>query len=82
MCIHKDIAENTAFLAFTSSFSAEGLNVLRICLADKGSEYYIIEDLGDKSFHEIIMKYGFEDKSIFYQINIKKEIISHRFHDS
>jgi len=60
---NKDIAENTAFLGFSASFSKEGLNVPRIYLAEKDSQYYIIEDLGDTSFHEIIMKHGFEENS-------------------
>jgi aminoglycoside/choline kinase family phosphotransferase len=49
---NQDIPENNAFLYFTQHFLAKGLPVPKILAAEKDSEYYLLEDLGDLTLKE------------------------------
>lgn len=62
-----DIAENRAFLSFTKTFRQGGLNVPEVLAVNESQEYYLLEDLGDQSFHDLVMINGFEENPDFLE---------------
>ena len=47
--------ENDAFIAFTSRFRSEGLPVPEIYLTDTDNHVYLLQDLGDLTFHRLVL---------------------------
>jgi aminoglycoside/choline kinase family phosphotransferase len=76
---NRDIRENEVFFNFSKGFLKEGPNVPEIYLIHSDRTHYILEDLGDTSFHQIVCESNFEEnanqlKSAYR--NILKNLVS------
>lgn len=56
-----DLKENDAFISFSESFLAEGINVPEIYLKDRANCVYLLEDLGCSTLYNIYVNNSFNE---------------------
>ncbi len=69
-----NVLETTAFVTFASHFREKGLNVPEVFIVSEDKLYYLQEDLGDQSMHDLVMKQKQEGKLSDISAYYKKAI--------
>jgi len=74
--VNEDREENEAFIAFSEHFRSKGLAVPEIYLTDLDNHAYLLEDLGDTTLFEYLIRVRQEDQFSSELTGIYKKVLS------
>jgi len=72
---NQDIKENSAFFTFTNFFLSQNINVPKIITIEETQQYYLLEDLGDKTLFSFLTSHRDNEKNNETVVTYYKKVL-------